>query len=116
MSMTEQSYSVQPSSLLAFARELQTQLDGIAVPMNALTAQSAAQPQFGAFAEAWLLAQSQQAAVEQMQDLLGQVRQAIAFAENVTTAVADAYQQADQDAAAGYTNVTAVSPSVIQGG
>lgn len=51
-----------------------------------------------------------------MQDLLGQVRQAIAFAENVTTAVADAYQQADQDAAAGYTNVTAVSPSVIQGG
>jgi hypothetical protein len=116
MSMIEQSYSVQPSSLLAFARELQTQLDGIAVPMNALTAQAAAQPQFGAFAEAWLLAQSQQAAVEQMQDLLGQVRQAIAFAENVTTAVADAYQQADQDAAAGYTNVTAVSPSVIQGG
>lgn len=114
--MTEQSYSVQPSSLLAFAHELQTQLDGIAVPMNALATQSAAQPQFGAFAEAWLLAQSQQAAVEQMQDLLGQVRQAIAFAENVTDAVADAYQQADQDAAAGYMNMPAVSPSVIQGG
>jgi uncharacterized phage infection (PIP) family protein YhgE len=103
--MTDQSYSVEPSSLLGFAQELQTQIDGIAAPMNALANQAGAQPQFGGFTEAWLLGGSQQSAIEEMYDLLGQVKQAIAFAENVTSTIASAYQNGDQAAAAGFGNL-----------
>jgi hypothetical protein len=109
--MTGQSYSVDPSSLLAFAQELQTQIQGLAAPVNALAAQSAAQPQFGAFTEAWQLAQGQQSAVAQMTGLLAQVKQAMAFAENVTGTVADAYQHGDQDAAAAYLGPAASAPA-----
>jgi hypothetical protein len=98
--MTDQSFSVQLTSLLGLAHEMQTQIEGIAAPMNAATAQSGVQPQFGAFAEASALAESQQAAIEEMYALLGQVKQALGFAENVTTTVAAGYQQADQDVAA----------------
>jgi len=107
--MTGHSYSVQPSSLRAFAQELQTQLDGIATPMNTLATQSSAQPRFGGFTEALMLGQSQQSAIREMHDLLGQVKQAIGFAENVTTSIATAYQNADQDAAASYTAVGAAA-------
>jgi hypothetical protein len=100
--MTGQTFSVQPSSLRAFAQELQTQLDGIAAPMNALATQSGTQPQFGGFAEAWMLGESQQSAIQEMYDLLGQVKQALGFVENVTTTIASAYQDADQDVAASY--------------
>jgi hypothetical protein len=101
-SMTEQSFSVQPSSLRDFAQELQTQLDGIAAPMNALATQASAEPQLGAFTEAWMLGESQQSAIQQMYDLLAQVKQAIGFAENVTTTIASAYQDADEGVAASY--------------
>jgi hypothetical protein len=100
--MTEQSYSVQPSSLRAFAQELQTQLDGIATPMNTLATQSSTQPQFGAFTEAWMLGESQQSAIQEMYDLLEQVKQALGFAENVTSTIATAYEDADQDVATSY--------------
>jgi hypothetical protein len=89
--------------LRTFAQELQTQLSGIAAPMNKLATQSGAQPQFGGFTEALTLAQSQQSAVHEVYDLLGQVKQAIGFAENVTTTIATAYQKGDEDAAASYT-------------
>jgi hypothetical protein len=105
--MTGQSFSVQPSSLRAFAQELQTQLSGIAAPMDKLAAQHAAQPQFGGFAEAATLAQSQQSAVQDMYELLEQVKQAIGFAGNVTDSIATAYQNGDQNAAASYTAVAA---------
>lgn len=101
MTAAGQSFSVELRSLLGFARELRTQLEAIAVPMNTLAEQAGAPPQFGAFAEASDLAQSQQAAVDEMQGLLGQVQQAIDFAQNVTNTVASGYQQADEDAAAG---------------
>jgi hypothetical protein len=108
--MTEQSFSVQPSSLLSFAQELQTQLDGIAAPMNALATQSGTQPQFGAFTEAWLFGQSQQSAVQEMYELLGQVKQALSFTENVTSTIASAYQDADQDVAASYGGGATTAP------
>jgi hypothetical protein len=100
--MSGQSFSVEVTSLNKFAQELQTQLDGIGKPMTTLTAQSETEPQFGAFTEAWMLGQSQQSAVQEMCDLLGQVKQAIGFAEKVTTTIASAYQNADEDAAASY--------------
>jgi len=99
--MTDESFSVQLTSLLGFAHELQTQIEGIAVPMNTLAAQAQAQPQFGAFAEASALAGNQRAALADMHALLGQLRQAIEFAENVTNTVAAGYQQVDHDVAAG---------------
>jgi hypothetical protein len=98
--MTDQSFSVELRSLFGFAQELRTQLEGIAVPMNTLAEQAGAPPQFGAFAEASDLAQSQQAAVEEMHGLLGQVQQAIDFAQDVTDTVASGYQHADQEVAA----------------
>lgn len=100
--MADQSYSIQPTSLLDFANELQTQIEGIAAPMNALAKQASTQPKFGGFPEAQTLSASQQSALEQMYSLLGQVKEAIGFVQNVTTAVAHDYQQADQDVAAGY--------------
>lgn len=116
--MADQSYSVQISSLLAFGQELQTQVEGIAAPMNTLATQSGSQPQFGAFTEAWMLGDSQQSAIEEMYGLLAQVRQAISFAENVTSTVASGYQQADQDVAAsfgyGAPDVTAAPASGAQ--
>lgn len=117
--MTKQSYSVETSSLRAFAQELQAQLDGLAKPMNTLASQSSSQPQFGGFTEAQTLGQSQQAAIQQMSDLLSQVKQAVGFAENVTTKVATAYENTDRDAAAGYQGGSAASGSgnrVSQGG
>jgi hypothetical protein len=94
-------FSVHLTSLLDFANELQTQIEGIAAPMDGLAAQSGVQPRYGAFTEAWMLAESQQAALEEMYSLLGQVREAITFSEDVTKTVASGYQQADQDVAAG---------------
>jgi hypothetical protein len=111
--MTDQSFSVEVAFLSKFAQELQTQVDGIAAPMNQLATQSGTQPQFGAFTEAWLLGQSQQTAIQEMYDLIGQVKQAIGFAQNVTNSISSAYQKGDQDAAAsfGAPGPATVSPS-----
>jgi hypothetical protein len=100
--MADQGFSIQPTSLLDFANELQTQIEGIGAPMNALAKQASTQPKFGAFPEAQTLSTTQQSALEEMHSLLGQIKDAIGFVQNVTTAVAHDYQQADQDAAAGY--------------
>jgi hypothetical protein len=97
--MADESFYVHLSSLQAFARELQTQLDATLAPMEALATLSGQQPQYGAFTEAYLLGESQQAAIEEMYGLLSQVKQAISFAESVTNTVATGYQQADQDVA-----------------
>ena len=97
--MPDQSFSIHLKSLLDFAAEFQTQIDSIQAPMDHLAALSGKQPQYGAFAEAWSLGAGEQAAVEEMHSLLGQVKQAIAFAQNVTGTVADGYQHADDNIA-----------------
>jgi hypothetical protein len=51
---------------------------------------------FGEFGEAGSLADAHRAAVSEMQGLLDQVRSAIGFAQDVTTTVADGYQNADE--------------------
>jgi hypothetical protein len=100
--MADQGFSIQPTSLLDFANELQTQIEGISAPMNALATQAGSKPQFGGFAEAQTFSASQATALEEMHSLLGQVKEAIGFVQSVTTAVAHDYQQADQDAAASF--------------
>ncbi|KAA2266468.1 hypothetical protein F0L68_01595 [Solihabitans fulvus] len=98
--MPDTSYFVHLKSLTDFARELETQLDGMLKPMDQLT-ESAGQPVLlGDFGEATSLSESNRAAIEEMHGLLGQVKQAIAFAENVTKTVAEGYQRTDEDVAA----------------
>jgi hypothetical protein len=100
--MADQSFSIQPTSLLDFANELQTQVEGIAAPMHALAAQAGTPAKFGGFPEAQTLSASQHSALDEMHRLLGQVREAIGFVQSVTTAVAHDYQRADQDVAASF--------------
>jgi hypothetical protein len=99
--MADQSFFVHLQSLADFAQELQTQLSGMATPINHLDTMSSSPMQLGAFGEADALAGANQAAVAEMTELLGQVRQAITFAESITNTVATGYQQADQNAAGG---------------
>ncbi|GAA1994477.1 hypothetical protein [Catenulispora subtropica] len=91
----EQSFSIHLKSLTDFAAEFTTQIESIQAPMDHLAAMSATPPQYGAFAEAWSLGAGEQAAIEEMYSLLGQVKQAIAFAGTVTGTVAEGYQRAD---------------------
>ena len=95
----EQSFTIHLKSLLDFADEFKTQIESIQAPMDHLAAMSAKAPQYGAFAEAWSLGAGEQAAIEEMYSLLGQVRQAISFAGDVTGTVAEGYRHADENIA-----------------
>jgi hypothetical protein len=97
--MSDQSFFVHLQTLLDFAQELQTQLGGLGTPIDQLSALQDTPMKLGAFGEATSLATSHQAAIIEMSDLLGQVQQAISFAEEITNTVANGYQQADQNAA-----------------
>ncbi len=97
--MTDQSFFVHLQTLLDFAQELQTQLGGLGTPIEALSSLQDTPMKLGAFGEASGLAAAHQAAIVEMSDLLGQVQQAISFAEDITKTVANGYQQADQNAA-----------------
>ena len=99
--MWDQSFSVHLESLTNFARELQTQLDGMGSPMDQLTQLAGAPVLLGEFGEANSLAQRTKSAVAEMHGLHDQVRQAIEFAENVTKTVATGYEQLDDDLASG---------------
>lgn len=99
--MADKSFFVHLQSLSNFAQELQTQLAGMATPINHLDTLSSVPMALGDFGEATSLSAANQAAVAEMTELLGQVRQAITFAENITSTVATGYQQADQDVAGG---------------
>ena len=99
--MADQSFFVHLQSLFDFADELRTQLTGLTAPVDRLTTLASAPVLLGDFGEAQRLGTSHQAAVAEMSELLGQVRQAIDFAEDVTKTVATGYQQVDQDVAGG---------------
>jgi hypothetical protein len=97
----EQSFSIHLKSLTDFADEFTTQIQSLQAPMDHLTTMSGTPPQYGAFHEAWTLGAGEQAAIEEMSNLLGQVKNAIAFAGDVTGTVADGYQNADEGIAWG---------------
>jgi hypothetical protein len=93
----DQSFSIHLKSLTDFADEFTTQIESLQAPMDHLATMSDTPPQYGAFLEAWSLGAGEQAAIEEMYSLLGQVKQAIAFAGTVTGTVADGYRRADED-------------------
>ena len=99
--MADSSFFVHLQSLYDFASELQTQLTGMTAPVDRLDSLARNPVLLGDFGEAHVLGASHQAAIAEMSQLLGQVQQAIDFAENVTNTVATGYQQADQDVAGG---------------
>lgn len=96
----DQSFSIHLKSLTDFADEFTTQIESLQAPMDHLATMSDTEPQYGAFAEAWSLGAGEQAAIEEMYSLLGQVKQAIAFAGTVTGTVADGYKKADENISA----------------
>ncbi|MEV0843241.1 hypothetical protein AB0I55_27325 [Actinocatenispora sera] len=97
--MHDHSFRVHLQSLKDFAHELETQLDALTKPTDGLAALAEHPMLLGDFTEATSLAQRHQAAVDQMHALLGNVREAIGFAGDVTHTVADGYKQADEDIA-----------------
>ncbi|WP_116206772.1 hypothetical protein [Amycolatopsis circi] len=97
--MPDQSYYVHLESLSDFVRELETQIHAMSRPNDFLRTLGEHPLLFGEFGEAASLADAHRAAVAEMQGLLEQVRGAIAFAQDVTTTVADGYAQADQSVA-----------------
>jgi len=94
--MPDQSYYVHLESLTKFVRELETQIHAMSRPNDFLRTLGEHPLLFGEFGEASSLVDAHRAAVAEMQGLLEQVRGAIAFAQDVTTTVADGYAQADQ--------------------
>lgn len=94
--MHDQSYYVHLESLKDFVRELETQIHAMAKPNDFLLTLGEEPLLFGEFGEAGSLADANRAAVSEMQGLLDQVRSAIGFAQDVTTTVADGYQNADE--------------------
>lgn len=98
-SAVEQSFKVHMQSLTDFAHELSTQLDGLAKPSHDLASIAEKPLHLGAFPEADGLAQTHSDAINEMCDLLGQVKQAIGFAHDVTRVVAGHYAETDKDIA-----------------
>ena len=94
--MHDQSYYVHLQSLKDFVRELETQIHAMAKPNDFLLTLGQEPLLFGEFGEAGSLADAHRAAVSEMQGLLDQVRSAIGFAQDVTSTVADGYQNADE--------------------
>ncbi|MCU1683758.1 MAG: hypothetical protein JWQ81_4497 [Amycolatopsis sp.] len=97
--MPDQSYYVHLESLNHFVRELENQIHAMSKPDDSLLTLGDHPLLFGEFGEAGSLADAHRAAVAEMRGLLDQVKGAITFAQDVTTTVADGYEQADQTVA-----------------
>lgn len=100
----EASFRVHLESLLNFARELETQLLAMRNPTDNLGVLQSRPVLLGDFGEAHSLRDRHQAAAAQMHDLLHTVREAIAFANDVTRVIADEYAGHDHGVAASYHN------------
>ena len=91
------SFLVHLQSLTGISRELQTQVDGIAKPLDSVDTLLGDPPAFGPFSEASTLTTWSHDAATQMQGLISDVRSAMQFADEVTRTVATGYAQADDD-------------------
>ncbi|MGW0431706.1 hypothetical protein ACWDV4_04020 [Micromonospora sp. NPDC003197] len=91
----EESFRVHLESLQEFARELETQLEAMRKPTDNLGLLRVQPMLLGDFVEASSLSDRHRTAVEQMHELLHTVREAIAFANDVTHMIADGYADYD---------------------
>src|SRR5262245_12906697 len=97
--MTGESFAVDLGSLGDFASELATQLGGMTQPLGQLESLVERQLRLGAFGEATTLGQRHGDAVGELHTLVGQARDAIEFAKEVTGMVGDSYRNYDRRAA-----------------
>jgi hypothetical protein len=114
--MPDISFFVHLQSLTDFENELETQLEALQKPNSHLTDLIDGQVQLGNFAEADSLRAQHDQVVGEMMDLLGQVKDAIGFAQQVTGTVATDYQQADDNAANGNNFLSSVTDGIFGGG
>jgi len=98
----EESFRVHLESLQEFARELETQLEAMRKPTDSLGALRAQSMLLGDFGEAASLSNRHRAAAEQMHELLHTVREAIAFANDVTRMIAHGYADYDTGVATSF--------------
>ncbi len=100
MPSDHQSFQVHLASLTDFARELGTQLAGMATAAGPLEALAGKDLPLGLFGEAHALSTAHTDAVADFREVLGRAREAIDFAGGVTDTVAESYRQADRQTAA----------------
>jgi ElaB/YqjD/DUF883 family membrane-anchored ribosome-binding protein len=100
------SVSANLHALRGFAKELEHQIEALLSTRDDVGALAAAQIRLGNFAEADLLLARFKASIEQMRSLLEKVRDAIAFASQVSVTVANTLEGADQYHGAAVTSAT----------
>jgi hypothetical protein len=93
-------FTVHLQPLTDFVRELEAHLDGLRRPESEIATLAEQPVLLGDFAEGYDLRDTNLAAVAQMTVLLGEVKAALAFADEVTKVVAGHYVTADADVAA----------------
>jgi hypothetical protein len=96
------SFRVHLQSLVDFARELETQLEALARPVDRLSVLGGQPLALGEFDEALSLRQRHGLAAQQMHDLVSTVRDVVGFADDVTHAIANGYTQHDQQIAGAF--------------
>jgi hypothetical protein len=92
-------FSVHLQALQQFEQELQTQLEGLTKPLDRIASVAQSEPPLGSFPEGQTLAARHLAVASQMYTVLQAVRQAVAFAGEVTKTVTATYQKFDGHAA-----------------
>ena len=90
-------FHVDLESLTAFSAELTTQLSGMTQPISHLQSLTGEVIEFGAFSEAKLLWHNHDTAAQKMTTLVGQARDAIDFAEEITKSVHSSYDHFDDE-------------------
>jgi hypothetical protein len=102
-----EAFAVHLQSLTDFANELTTQLTGMVQPMAQMDSLVDNELLLGEFGEAYSLWTEHGLAVSEMYVLIGQARDAIEFANEITETVSAAYQHYDDGVTATMSNVTA---------
>jgi len=105
-------FTVNLESLTAFSEELRTQLSGMSQPLGHLNTLTGGDILLGKFPEADSLWQNHDTAVEQMSALVGQARDAIDFAEEITKSVHASYEHFDDGVNAAINQVGGVVQTV----
>jgi len=105
MPSPNEAFAINLDSLTTFSHELATQLSGMAQPKGHLDALIAGAMKLGAFGEAHSLRSNHDVAVDEMSVLVGQARDAIDFATEITKSVTRSYEHYDDEVAAAMNNV-----------
>lgn len=104
MPSPDEAFVVNLDSLTTFSHELTTQLSGMVQPKGHLDALTAAAILLGEFGEAHSLRTNHDVAVDEMSVLVGQARDAIDFAAEITKSVTRSYEHYDDEIAAAMNN------------